>query len=271
MLDLHAVQKKCGDLTAGLSQIAIIDPADLVTQPKWYAIPSILELSFLPGKAAFFLHQDAFSGRLTGKPLASAAGDYYEYALALTSRGVRVEMDYFRAKVKNRRVHAICTYEAGGQKCVPNIRLFGGEDSGDRGTRNGYSFSGQSLLINPAPWIGAVVNVIGPPYIPPDPGGGGSGGGGGFAPVEVTTSSSGYIYSLTAGKFLMAIFIKSTSDQTVSIGYSAGNSELAGPVDMVAGVKYQFGDNWILADSNINIYISGLAGTNTIQICVLEQ
>ena len=270
MLELHAVQKTCGDLTAGLSQVAIIDPADLVTQPKWYAIPSILELSFLPGKAAYFLHQDAFSGRLVGKTRNSDAGDFYEYALSLTSRGVRVEMDYLRAKIKNRKIHALCTYEAGGQKCVPNIRLFGDEDSGDSSTRNGYSLSGQSNLLKPAPWIDAVVNVIGPPYTPPDPGGGG-GSGGGFAPVEVTTTSSGYIYSLTAGKFLMAIFIKSTSDQTVSIGYSAGNSELAGPVDMVAGVKYQFGDNWILADSNINIYISGLAGTNAIQICVLEQ
>lgn len=265
MLPLHAIERYCGTNPAGLDQIALIDPNDLLVQPKYHHIPSIQELQFKPGKAAFVLSHDMFTGILGDNHITDRFGDRYEYPLAFDVSKTRIEVDYLRAKLRNRRVHVLCTYNTGGKRYLPWMRLTSNGSSGNNSASNKYQFTGTCALVKPSPWIDAMVSVIGAPYEPPvTPGGGTT-----FDPVETNTTEPTYTYNMPAGKFLMAIFIKSTADQVVSIGYTAGGSELAGPEEMEAGVQHKFGDNWILSDAPIEIFFSGLQGTNNIQICVI--
>lgn len=267
MLNLHAIQRQCPG-ASGLKSISLVNPDDLEVQPRWYHIPVVQALQFKAGRAAFDISHRLITGIISDKTDLNSSGDTYTYTVGAQLDMVSIEMEFLRAKLRNRKVHVLCTDLHDKQRIVPYMRLIADGTTGNNSTRAGYSIQGRRVLSSPAPFLNEVPNIIGPPYIPPtDPGVGGSGTG--FTPQEIVTTASDYTYTLATGKFLMAIFIKSTSAQIVSIGYSAGASELGGPIEMVANTKYQFGDNWLYPDIPVNIHISGLQGTNTIEICVL--
>lgn len=268
MLDLHAILKQCPG-APGLKYLRLINPDDLEVQPRWYHIPVVQALQFKAGRAAFDISHRLITGILSDKTDPSTSGDTYTYTIGAQLDMVSIEMEFLRAKLRNRKVHVLTTDLHDVQRIVPYMRLYADGTSGNNSTRAGYSIQGRRVLDKPAPFLNEVPNIIGPPYVPPTDPGGGSGSGTGFTPVEIVTSAGQYTYTLATGRFLMAIFIKSTSAQTVSIGYSAGASELGGPIDMIPNTKYQFGDNWLYPDVPVNIHISGLQGTNTIEICVL--
>lgn len=265
MIDLHAIPAFCLR-SSGLKGIAIIHPQDLLVTPKWYHLPYIQELQFKPGKAAYNITHRMFNGLLIYNSSDTDSGDTYGYSVELDIQAFRLEVDYLVAKLRNRKVHVLCTLTDDSQVLVPNCRLSTSGSPGAISNPQGHKLRFATELDRPAPWINEPVSLIGGPYIPPATGGG---SGAEFEPVTITTSAGSYIYQVPAGKLLLAIFVRSTSAQTISIGYSAGASELAGPMELEANIKYQFGDNWLLTDTNTNIYFSGLAGTNTIQICVL--
>jgi hypothetical protein len=173
-----------------------------------------------------------------------------------------------KAKMRNRRVHVVAKYMDDKQRLIPLMKFTPSGDSGDSSTRRGNTFTGSVRLLKPAPFLSETLNIIGPPYVPPTDPGGGSGGAGGEV-IELVTTNNFFIYNVPAGRLLVAIFVVSTADQYIRIGYSAGGSDLAGPFEMYAGVKAKFGDNFIIPSVDTNIYFADLQGTNSIQICLL--
>lgn len=264
---LHAVLKVCQKPAAGLKALALIDPLDLAAQPTWHIQPTVSALSFLPGKAAFAFHPDGFSGRLSDKTnTASGAGDYIDYLLQASVSGVRPETEWFRAKLLNRRVHIVATYQNDLQRFVPYMRLAADGDSGDRSTRNGYSFSGTARLPCAAPFLEATFDVI-DEYTPPS---GPPTAEGVVTLVTITTDDPTYTYAVPAGKWLDGIEVRSTDAQTLSIGTSPGGDELSGmPVPLSDLQPYVANGALLDTFGSHTIYFSGLEGTNTIKIWLL--
>jgi hypothetical protein len=87
--------------------------------------------------------------------------------------------------------------------------------------------------------------------------------------VVITTSASSYTYTVPAGKLLVGISVKGTANQTVWAGTSAGGFELGGPIDVLAGEWQTFGAAMRRFNSSTPIYLSGLTGTNTIEVWLL--
>lgn len=65
--------------------------------------------------------------------------------------------------------------------------------------------------------------------------------------------------------------VKSASDQTVSLGTSAGGEELGGPAFIPGNSYGLLGDNNLRTIVPTTIYLSGLAGTNTIEVWTLVK
>lgn len=250
-----------------LKSIHLVDPYDLEVQPSWWLLPNFASLQFKESRGALTLEHTLLSGRLSDRTLESAAGDIVEVNLQAEVKNVRLEVEYLRAKIMNRRIHVLATYRNGLQRWAPYMRILPAGDSGDRGSKNGYIFQGSTRMYRPAPFVASpppVITgiVIPPPVNPPS-------GSGGASVTQVTTTTPTYVFSLPAGKLLLCVYIKSTAGQTVSMGLSSGGYDLAGPVDMTSGQWALLGDNVWHADTITPIYISGLVGTNTIKFYVL--
>jgi hypothetical protein len=269
MRELQAVIKVCPVTLGGLKRLVLVDPNDLISQPSWYDVPNIADLSFKPGKAAYDFRQDRFSGRLVGTPNAqSNAGDIHEYKLDASVRGISADMELFLSKLRNRRIHVIGTYLNDQQRFVPYMRLIGGHDSGDRpGSRMGYIFSGVARLDGPAPIVNGTIDIITGPYVPPDttPPTGGSGA----STVTLTTTGASYTYTIPAGKWLVGWELTGSAAQTVALGTTSGGMELGGPVDLLATQTWVGQGNSLSTSGSHPIYFSGLTGTNTIKLWLL--
>lgn len=264
---LHAIKKVCQKPAGGLQALAVIEPADLAAQPAWYLEPSIASLEFLPGKAAFVFEADGFTARLTEKMnLGSRAGDIFEYQLQASVSGISPEVDLYRAKIRNRRYHVVATYQNGGQRFLPFMRLAADADSGDRSNKNAYAFSGTMRMHRPAPWLNGAFDVIGGPYVPPDSGG----SDGSASVVTLTTTDSTYSYLVPAGKWIGGIEVRCTDAATLKIGTSAGSEDLSGmPVPLTALQPYVLAGGILDTFSAQNIHFSGLSGSTTIKIWLL--
>lgn len=259
--------RACAPAASGLSALSIIDPDDLTQQPVWFRNPSVASLSFKSGKAAYNFEADRLTARLTDRTITSdRAGDRIEYLLQARVSGITPDIELFRAKMLNRRVHVAATYQSGGLRLLPYMRLSADGDSGDRSNRNGYAFSGSLKLLKPAPFIGASFNVIDGPYIPPD----GGSGSGGVQVTNITTTSSTYTYQVPAGKLLAYVWLVSDEAQTPKLGLTAGGDELGGPYPLDADQYAIMGCGLLRPVSATNIYFSGLSGTNTIEIWLLS-
>lgn len=266
MFELHAIERACQRVPGSLKKISIVDPADLATPAKWNVSQSLDNLDFLPGKSAYIFEKDLLSGRLEGETdTGSIAGDFFNYRLTATVRAIRPTVESFRAKLVNRRVHIVATYQDDLQRLVPYMRLSARDDSGAQwGDRQGYTFNGSGRLLMPGPGIGGNIEE------------GGTGGGsdptpapGGVDPIVIATTGSTYTYLIQPGKWLVGIELRSDTDQTVSVGLTPGGDEFGGTMDMVALQPWTIQGNSIPTFNSTNIYFSGLAGSNTIKLWLL--
>lgn len=265
--ELHAIERVCSRTPGSIKRIVLIDPDDLASQPDWHLLPSIATLSFLPGKAAYDFQDDRLTARLEDTTEDAPAGDFFQYTLTARLRTVRAEVELLRAKTVNRRLHVIATYYNDEQRFLPDMRLRFRADSADRPAgRNGYQVTGVCRLAKPAPFLDAVVDVIGGPYVPPDTPPTSING---VTLVEITTSDSSYVYEIAAGFLLLGWEVTGTTAQTVALGTTAGGEQLGGPVTLgIAETWVGTGIN-LPSENLINIYFSGLTGTNTIKIWLL--
>jgi hypothetical protein len=270
MIPLHAIHRSCALDLASLTHVAMIDPAELDEQPDWYLLNDVSELVFKPGKAPFNLQPIISTARLEDESdPGDIAGDYFTHKLTLQVKGVRGEVDMLRAKLRNRRVHFLVTYQDGRMRFIPSMRVNSKADSGARigADRNGYQITCTCKLDRPAPWVGGTYNIIGGP---------GSDPGGGTNPITVdtiTTSSSTYTHTLPAGALLMAIYISGNAAQEVSIGLTSGGQELGGPIPLESsapGNRATF-ETMYRTPASTDIHFSGLAGTNAIEIWYFES
>lgn len=265
--ELHAIERVCTRTPGSLKRLVLIDPDDLASTPDWHLLPSIEDLSFLSEKGAYDFQDDRLTARLEDSTEDSAAGDFFSYTLTARLRTVRAEVEYLRAKLRNRRVHVVATYYNGEQRYIPYMRLRFRADSADRpGGRNGYQVTGLARLLKPAPFLNADIEVIGGPYVPPDPGEGGLG----VTLVELSTDSNTYSYSVPTGKWLDGIEIRSTDAQTIKVGTSAGGEEISGfPVPLDALETYVANGAVIDTFGTHTIHFTDLEGTNSIRIWLL--
>jgi hypothetical protein len=162
-----------------------------------------------------------------------------------------------------RRIHVITTYYDGLQRFLPYMRLWAKDDSGNVFTdKQGYSFQGVTKLIMPGPGVGGNIAEIAPPVsgetpvLTP----------GAVAISEATVTSSTYVHTLAAGQWLMGWELRSSVAQEVSVGTTAGGSELGGPVALSALQWWVGQGNDVPSEGGINIHFTGLSGTNTIKI-----
>ena len=162
-LELNAIERSCLRTSGGIKQIVLIDPDDLNTQPDWYVAPSIADLDFASGKAAYAFQHQRFTATLTDEtPIDAQAGDYFTYRLTAFIRVIRAEVELLRAKLLNRRTHVIATYMDGSQRFLPNMRLTGKGDSGARYGKDspGVQFTGALRLNRPAPFVAADIGAF---------------------------------------------------------------------------------------------------------------
>lgn len=263
---LHAIERSCTRVPGSLTQIILIDPDDLEELPDYFLIPNVEALNFKSGKSAWAFGKDRLRGRLedntnTNEP----GGDYFEYILTATVRNIRLDVEYLRMKLINRRIHLVVTYGDGLQRFIPYMRLTAAGDSGERtASRNQYTFKATARIDRPAPLVDtALSGSIGGGV--PDPGDGEST----VTPVVISTSSPTYIYSVPAGKLIAAIWIRSDAAQSPQIGTTSGGDELGGPVSLGSNEPGLFGSHLLRPTTPTNIYFSGMTGNNTIEIWLL--
>ncbi len=269
LLPLHAVEEVCGVPRAGLRSLRLIDPDDLTAQPVWYFPGLVSAIFFKPGRAAYAFPLEAFTGTLSDPTGSNEQGDYFEYELNAFVKGVTPGMELLRQKLLNRRIHLDVTYGDGQRRLLPGIRLFGKGSAGRRGgTPQGYDFSGKLQLTRPAPFTEATFPIIGPPYVPPEEGGGGSGA----TVITQTVSTATHSYTVPSGALLLAIeVVAGGSAMTPAIGFSAGAQDLGGPVDLAAGMTWVCAGLQVPSNPSTTIYFSGLAGTLSLRIWLLES
>jgi hypothetical protein len=264
---LHVQERVCIRTPGSLKRLVLIDPLDLASQPDWHLIPSVAALDFLPGKGGYEFSAKRLNGRLSDNTnTGNDAGDFFEYTLDARVRTVSIETEYLRAKWRNRRIHVHATYYDDSERLVPNMRLTAKGDSADRPAGfNGYSISGTGQLDKPAPFLAATPSVIGGPYIPPTPEDLGSG----VQIVPITATGSTYTYEIPMGKWLVGWEVRSTSAQTPKLGTTPGGNELGESLALLALETWIGQGNMLPTWSATNIYFSGLAGTNSIQLWLL--
>ncbi len=265
--ELNAIERSCAKYGGGLKSLALVDPADLDSQPSWYILPNIASLDFGAGKAAYVFSHDRLQGSLTGDTdTSNPGGDVFTYRLSAFIRHLRGEGDLLRNKLRNRRVHVLGTYFDGSQRFVPNMRLSAADQSGDRaGAKQGYAFTGVARLNSAAPWLQGSFDVIGGPYVPPAV----PSGDGGVSIIEIATSDPTYTYNILAGYWLVGWEITGNTAQSVSLGTTALGSELGGPIDLDIGQTWVGQANMLPTGSATNIYFSGLEGANEIKLWLL--
>lgn len=254
MYDIIDIERACSRTLAGLKSLVLIDPNDLVTQPRWNVVPTVAELAFKPGKSAHILKFSLHTARLSDDTdVDQAAGDFFTYRLEAFVRVIRIEIDFLRSLLRHRRIHVVATYKDGSQRFVPYMRLKAKGDSGIRpaGELAGYSFTGVSTLQQPAPYVGGEIDMPGT--------------GTGSTVHTVTTTDSTYTYEVPADALLLAIDVKGDTYQEVSIGLTAGGEQLGGPTPIEADESVTF-DVTRRIHTPTTIHFSGLDGTNEIEI-----
>lgn len=267
MYNLHSIAEACR-VPGGIKQIQFADPNDLTEQPTWN-IGTSTELSFKPGKAAISMVPDQRSARLDGDhETGNVAGDFFSYRFECRVKSIRATVESLRAKIVGRRIHLVATYQDGVRRLVPYMRLAINDQSGTRRfDKQGYLITGTTRLLMPGPDVAGNITATEPPV-----------GGGGTTPpvtgagaeiITITTTESTYAYLLESGKWLVGWELRSSSAQTVSVGYTSGGEELGGPVSLSPLQAFVGQGNMIPTFDDTNIYFSGLVGNNTIKLWVL--
>ncbi len=270
MFELNAIERACDRTLAGLLSIVLIDPNDLVTQPDWNIVPNISDLEFKDGKGAYTFHTAIHSARLEDETDPSQpGGDMFNYKLSAFVRSIRGEMELLRSLLRHRRIHVVATYKNGDKRFIPYMRVTARADSGAKaGTdKRGYTITGTANFITPAPFVSGAFDIIGGPPVGPDPGS----PDGSVNVITITTEDPDYTYTVPAGMLLLAVYVSGSSNQEVSVGRTSGGSELGGPIPMSASLPNNTAtfETVYRAAGSANIYISGLVGSNTIEIWLI--
>lgn len=203
--------------------------------PEQSCIPNVGEITLLESKTAYTITFVRDSARLVDRTnTGNEAGDTFEYTLTFSLKEIRLDVEWLRAKLANRRVHAVVTYRTGLMRLLTNLRTAAEGDSGDRiGSRNGYNFSMTTSLAAPAPMIDSA------------PSGDGSGG------IDIPTAPPGLTIgqditapggtiSIPAGKLVHAIIVTpAASDNTVTIGTTLAGDEVMSEETIAAGTYYK--------------------------------
>ncbi len=270
MFELNAIERACDRTLAGLKSIVLIDPNDLQDQPAYNIVPDVAALDFKPGAGAYTFHTSIHSARLEDETdTGQIQGDLFQYKISAFVRGIRGEVELLRAKMKHRRFHIVATYRDGEQRFVPYMRISARGDSGARAgnDKRGYYFTGIAQLDRPAPFVGGTFDIIGGPPVAPDP----DTPDGSINIIPITTTDPSYTYSIPSGMLLIAIYVIGSSAQEISVGLTAGGNELGGPIPLTAGSpgnKATF-ETVFRAPALTPVYISGLVGTNNIEIWLI--
>lgn len=225
----HDIVRVCEKPPGGIRTVTIIVPSDLESEPVQYCVPNIADLVLVDGAVAYSLEIDQFSGRLVDKQNTSnRAGDTFDYSLTFTIRKVRLDVEWLRGKLANRRMHVIVTYATGLQRYLPNMRPVSESDSGDKiGSRNQYTFNFSTSLERPAPTIDSSISGGTGTIIPPAPPG---------LTVATAIAAPGGTVSIGAETLVHAIVILPTSlPNTVTIGTSAGGDQVMSEEEIAAG------------------------------------
>lgn len=214
--------------------MTLIVPSDVSALPEQFCVPNVGDVTLLSGKVAYRIEFDRNSCRhVERQSTNNRAGDTFDSTLSFTVKKLRVEVDWLRAKLANRRVHVIVEYADGNKRLLLNMRTVSESDSGDRiGAPNRYAFTLTSSATAPAPFINSEL-------IPP-------GGGGIVVPptppgLTITTpiNAPGGTVELPAGSLVHAVVLTpSLTDNTVQIGTTPGGDDLMSAETVPAGQHY---------------------------------
>lgn len=261
--ELHVLEKACARIPGALKRLVLVDPDDLASQPDWHLVPNVDDLDFSPGKAGYEFEADILRSSLKDNhDTSSDAGDFFEYTLEASARHIRGDVELLRAKLRNRRIHVVATYYDGEQRLLPFVRLAISSDTAARPSgRNGYSIRGISRYSHPAPFLDGTFNVIGGDVdLLPE-----SALQGEMTMDSMATSAASDTFDLPANVLLTAIFVKSNSGQTVSVGLTPGGDELGGPQDLLANEGHTFAQSFRSTEVT-TLHFSGMAGSNAIEV-----
>lgn len=87
--------------------------------------------------------------------------------------------------------------------------------------------------------------------------------------VSPAITDATWSYVVPAGRLLLAIYVRSTAEQTVDVGTSEGGHEVHEQISCTAGEYQLLGAANRFAESDLTLYFSGLEGTNTIRVWVV--
>lgn len=91
-----------------------------------------------------------------------------------------------------------------------------------------------------------------------------------WIPDPITGST--HTFTLQAGKLLLAIYIKSDTDQNPQVGTTPGGDEIgAAGYTVPAGEYTLFSGLNLYAENDTDIHLSGLSGTNTLKVWTIND
>lgn len=233
-------------------------PEDVDTMPEQYCVPNVGDVTLGLGKTAYTIYFQRDSARLadrtnTGNP----AGDIFEYTLVFSLKEIRLDVEWLRAKLRNRRVHAIVTYRTGLQRLLLNLRTASESDSGDRiGSPQRYNFSMTTALTAPAPTINSELSGGSGVVTPPEPPG---------LTIGETIIAPGGTVDIPEQRLVHAIVITpAASPNTIKIGVTLAGDEIMSSETIAAGenlvlnTAYYFsvaGTLYVTASENCSIIV----------------
>jgi len=143
---LHSIEKYCGSTNAGLRQIQLIVPDDVLSIGLIQSQPSILgNIELKPGTQSYDVRFDRQTARFSEIGVNERSGDLYRRTLTFELIHDRYDVSSLIQKLKNRRVHVLITDRNGYKRFSPNMRLTHETDTGDEYTsksRNRLTFTG---------------------------------------------------------------------------------------------------------------------------------
>lgn len=216
-----------------MSSVTLIVPSSVDTYPEQYCVPNVADIVLLEGATAYTIHFQRDTARLVDKQTTgNPAGDTFEYSLTFSVKEIRLDVEWLRAKLANRRVHVIAEYRTGLQRLIPNMRVVSESDSGDRiGSPQRYNFTFSAMLSAPAPTINSSLTGTGSGIVtPPEPPG---------LIVGQAITAPGDTVDIPAESLIHAIVLTApASPNTVKIGTTMGGDEIMAEETLPLGQDY---------------------------------
>lgn len=160
MCDLRDIQRWCGPTTAGITEINIIVPGDVLTLPKAYCTPLInSDLEFKPEKRAYVIKADRKSVAFNEKSNNDRSGDIFDRSFSFSINRDRPDVADLAEKLKNRRFHVLYRDRNVYGKLLTNMRVVTDTANGPQWNgRNGtiFNFTGRSE--KKAPFYGGTLS-----------------------------------------------------------------------------------------------------------------